>query len=567
MTNSSWTGRQRRRVRAALATGITAALSVALLAPPAQATPSASPSAVAPPTVSWSACRDGFQCATVPAPLDYGDPQGVQIGISVIRLPAGEPDQRIGSLLLNPGGPGGSGVDFVRFVARVMPLEVRARFDIVGFDPRGTNLSTPLRCFDTLDQAVATLPSSPYPDTPAEEEATRVSDDELSTACAKHGDAVLDHMSTADAARDTDLLREVLGDQQLTYWGVSYGSVLGQTYANLFPSRVRALVIDGVIDLIAWTTGHGEEGLTTPIGTRIGSADGAERTLDEFFRLCDAAGPDCAFAGNASGRFAAMGERLRGHPATITDPLTGDGFTVTYNDLIAMTLGVLYGPSIWTDYASFLAGLEQELSPAVLGERLSVVRTQLGLAGAAQEEYPNLVEASPGVACSDSVNPQSFAAWQSAADSAEARFGRFGRAWNWAWSPCRSWPSTAGQDRFLGPWTAQTSSPVLVVGNYFDPATPYQGAVAASQLLPNSRLLSYAGWGHGAYLIAGNFCVDSHVTEYLLTGQVPAVGTVCQPEGSPLGPTSAATPAETRVGAALHALAVPEAVRRALHAR
>jgi pimeloyl-ACP methyl ester carboxylesterase len=554
------------RVRAALATVVAAALSVALLAPPAHAAPSASRSVVAAADVSWSACRDGFECATVPAPLDYGDPQGVQIGISVIRLPAGEPGQRLGSLLLNPGGPGGSGVDFAR-IAKFLPLEVRARFDIVGFDPRGTNRSTPLRCFDTFEQAIAVLPSFPYPDTPAEEEANRVYADELGAACAKHGDAILDHMSSADAARDMDLLREVLGDDQLTYWGVSYGSVLGQNYANLFPSRVRALVIDGVVDPVAWTTGHGEEGLTTPIGTRIGSADGAGRTLDEFFRLCDAAGPDCALAGNASGRFAAMGERLRGHPVTITDPVTGDGFTVTYNDLIAMTLGALYAPVIWPDLAFFLADLERDLSPAVLGQRLAVIRTELGLAGAAQEEYPNIVEASSGVACSDSVNPHSFAAWQSAADSAEARYGRFARVWNWAWSPCRSWATTAGEDRFLGPWTAHTSSPVLVVGNHFDPATRYQGAVAASQLLPNSRLLSYAGWGHAAYLTAGNFCVDSHVTRYLLTGQVPAEGTVCQPEGSPLGPTSAVTPQEARVGAALHALAVPEAVRRALHAR
>jgi pimeloyl-ACP methyl ester carboxylesterase len=557
----------RGRVGTALAAIVTAALSVTLLAPPAHATRSASRSAVAAPTVSWSPCRDGFECAMVPTPLDHGDPQGVQIDISVIRLPAGDPGQRIGSLMLNPGGPGSSGVDLARGIAKILPLEVRARFDIVGFDPRGTNRSTPLRCFDTFEQALAILPSVPYPDTPAEEGEQQVSDDELAAACAGHGGAVLDHMSTADVARDMDLLREAFGDQQLTYLGFSYGSVLGQTYANLFPSRVRALAIDGVVDPIAWTTGHGEEAGSTPIGTRIGSADGARRTLDEFFRLCDAAGPDCAFSGNASGRYAALGERLRGHPATITDPLTGETFTVTYNDVIAMTLGALYGPFIWPDLAFLLADLEQQLSPVALGERLAVLRTELGLAGAAQEQYPNVVEASAGVACSDSANPRSLAAWQSAAYSAEARYGRFARLWNWAWSACRSWPGTAGEDRFLGPWTAHTSAPVLVVGNYFDPATPHQGAVAASQLLPNSRLLSYAGWGHVAYFAAGNYCVDSHVTQYLLTGQVPAAGTVCQPEGSPFGPMSAATLDRAQAAAGLHAVTVPAAVRRALHAR
>jgi pimeloyl-ACP methyl ester carboxylesterase len=337
----------RGRVRAALATTVLAALSVTLIAPSAHAAlPSASSSAVAVPRVSWSACRDGFQCATVPAPLDYDDPHGVQIGISVIRLPAGEPRQRIGSLLLNPGGPGGSGVDLARGLAKILPLELRARFDIVGFDPRGINGSTPLRCFDTYEQALANRPPFPYPDTPAEERALRAADDKLAAACARHGGVILDHMSTADAARDMDLLRGVFGDRQLTYLGFSYGSVLGQTYANLFPSRVRALVIDGVIDPIAWTTGHGSEARTTPLGTRLGSADGAGRTLGEFFRLCDAAGPDCAFSGNASGRYAALGERLRGHPVTIIDPATGKTSTLTYNVLIAATLGALYGPVI-----------------------------------------------------------------------------------------------------------------------------------------------------------------------------------------------------------------------------
>src|SRR5690349_7940492 len=184
-------------VPAALAATVTTALSVTLLAPPAHAATSAlvTGSAIAAPSVSWSACRDGFQCATVPAPLDYDHPHGVQIGISVIRLPAAEPRQRIGSLLLNPGGPGGSGVDFARAVAKFLPLELRARFDIVGFDPRGIYRSTPLRCYDTYEQAIADLPPFPYPDTPAQEQDQRVSDDKLVAACARHGGAILNHMS------------------------------------------------------------------------------------------------------------------------------------------------------------------------------------------------------------------------------------------------------------------------------------------------------------------------------------------------------------------------------------
>src|SRR5215210_2417693 len=262
----------RGRVRAALATAVTAALSVTVLAPAAHAAAPSASSALAAPGVSWIECRDGFQCATVPAPLDYDDPGGAQVGISVIRLPAGDPGQRIGSLMLNPGGPGGSGVEVVRGLGKFLPLELRARYDIVGFDPRGVNLSTPLRCFDTFDEALAVLPPFPYPDLPHEEQVLRVADDQLAAACAQHGGAILDHMSTADVARDMDLLRGALGDEKLNYLGFSYGSVLGQNYANLFPSRVGALVIDGVLDPIAWTTGHGQDAETTPIGTRIGSA-------------------------------------------------------------------------------------------------------------------------------------------------------------------------------------------------------------------------------------------------------------------------------------------------------
>jgi pimeloyl-ACP methyl ester carboxylesterase len=556
-------GSSRARVRCALVTVVTATLGATLFAPPAVAAPAEGSAA----TIGWAECRDGFECAQVPVPLDHDEPQGEQIGLSVIRLPAGDPSQRLGSLMLNPGGPGGSGVEFVRQVGKFMPLELRARFDIVGFDPRGINLSTPLRCFATFDEALSVLPPFAFPDTPEEEQTLRESDDRLSAACAESGGAVRDQMSSADVARDMDLLREAFGDDEVNFLGFSYGSVLGQNYANLFPERVGAFVIDGVVDPIAWSTGYGQDAASTPVASRIGSAAGAQATLDEFFRLCDAAGTDCAFSGNSGARFAALVDRLRAQPLIVTDPVTGEQFTVTYNDVIALTLGVLYAPVIWPDVAFFFADLEQQVSPAALGLRLAGIRSGLGLAPAAQEQYPNFVEGSPGVTCSDSVNPRSFEAYQAAADEAEARDGRFGRIWNWTWSSCLSWPTTAGEDRYLGPWTAETATPVLVVGNRFDPATPYSGAVAAADLLPGSRLLTYAGWGHTAFFSAGNYCVDSIVTRYLVTGELPEDGTVCQPEGSPFGPASPeAGSSAAQVGAALHESAVPDAVRRALNA-
>jgi pimeloyl-ACP methyl ester carboxylesterase len=508
--------------------------------------------------MAWTPCRDGFQCATVRVPLDYGAPHGATISLALIRLPAGDPGRRLGALLVNPGGPGGSGVDYVRGAAATMPLELRGRFDIVGFDPRGVLGSTPLRCFTTFDQAFAVVPPFAFPYTRAEEDVQHADDIALASACASHGGAVRDHMSTADVARDMDTIRQGMGDRKLNFLGFSYGSLLGQTYANMFPGHVRALVIDGVLDPIAWTTGAGSEGRRLPFTTRLRSDVGAQATLGEFFRLCDAAGAGCAFAPHAADRFAALAETLRKAPLVIGTP--PDTFTTSYADVIGGTLGALFAPPVWPDLAQMLADTESQAAPAVVLADFARLRKGLGLDQPPQEDYPNVVEGFPGVVCSDSVDPRSFDVWRRAAAAADAQHGYFGRPWTWSGSACAVWPTSAGQDRYPGPWTRRTASPVLVVGNYFDPATRYQGAVRASQLLPNSRLLTYAGWGHTAFL-TGNYCIDQHVTRYLLTTRVPAAGTVCRPGSSPF---EAVGPLADRRSALAARFALPASVRRAL---
>jgi pimeloyl-ACP methyl ester carboxylesterase len=479
--------------------------------------PTPAPAASGP--VSWTPCADGFECATVSAPLDYDRPRGARIAIALTRMRATEPQRRIGSLVVNPGGPGLSGVAFVQANFRNLPAELRARFDIVGFDPRGLAGSTALRCYESAEEARADRPPFLYPETPAEETAWRQADDRLAAACARRGGPILRHMSSADVARDLERLRVTLGDRKLTYLGYSYGSIPGQTYANLFPDRFRALVIDGVIDPVVATRGPGRAARTTPTATRMAAAGGAGQTLDEFFRVCDAAGPACAFSGRSSARFAKLAARLRTGPTTVVDPATHET-TARYNDLIGVALGAVFNAASWPGLAQFLADLEKRLS--AVAPRTTVLRVP--------QQYPNDLEGKPGVACSDTVNPRSFPVWQDAADRAERRYGYFGRIYNWVWSQCRSWPAGAGQDSYHGPWTAHTEAPVLIVGNYFDPATPYAGAVGASRLLPNSRLLSYAGWGHVAFHLQGNACVDAHVSRYLLTAEPPAAGTVCRPE-------------------------------------
>jgi pimeloyl-ACP methyl ester carboxylesterase len=531
---------------------------------PAQAVPARSGSAAvaagASSPVLWSPCERGrFDCATVPVPLDYDQPKGATILLSLIRLRATDPARRIGSLLVNPGGPGGSGVDLVLGAGEVLAPEIRARFDLVGFDPRGVARSTALRCFGTPRQWGPAFWAD-LPLTPAGVDVVAAADRYLADACAQRGGSILDHMSTADVARDMDLLRARLGDERLTFLGFSYGSMLGTTYANLFPDRVRAIVIDGVLDPIAWTTGAaGQQDL--PFSTRLRSDAGAQATLGEFFRLCDQAGPDCAFSGNSAARFAALRARLLDGPIQVT--LDGETFPFTYTDLIYGMLGVLYSPFAWPFAGEVLALLEQSASATAIGTALAGLRQSLGYVNKRGfPHYPNFVESLPGVACSDSDNPDSHLDWFTAAESAEAQFGYFGRAWTWISSICSVWPGRS-DDRYTGPWNAATANPVLVVGNFFDPATRYEGAQTVAGLLPNSRLLSYAGWGHTAYGGLSR-CIDTAVNAYLISGALPAAGTVCQPEMDPFAPVPPMSATATQLQRSLRAGLLPELTKRAL---
>ena len=468
----------RRVMLALMATAVASSL---LAAPMATAAPTASTAAAAVPALDWTDCGDGFQCATARVQLDYDRPRGTKISLALIRLPAGDPARRIGSIFINPGGPGGSGVDFVRAAGPILYSdEVRARFDLVGFDPRGIIGSTPLRCFETFDQALAVLPPMAFPVTRAEERIWIRSDRALARACAQRGGAILDHMATADVARDLDLLRRAVGDDKLSYVGYSYGTYLGATYANLFPNKVRALVVDGVLDPVAWATGRGDQARTLPFSTRLRSDQGALATLNEFFRLCDAGADNCAFsAGNPRRRFARLAERLLEEPVQLPDG-QGGTFPFTYADLVATALGAMYDPASWPDLAGFLQQLWDLAQPQAAAATLRTLHARLG--GLQQEEYPNFVEGFPGVACSETDNPANVGAWARAARASDQRFRYFGRLWTWITSICQPWPGQDA-DRYDGPWTRRTSNPVLVVGTRFDPATRYQGAVILDNLL------------------------------------------------------------------------------------
>ena len=493
--------------------------------------------------VRWQPCYPdagpSFECASVRVPLDYDRPRGRHISLALARLPASDPKARRGSIFLNPGGPGGSGVDFV---VGAGPLlfndDVRRRFDLVGFDPRGIVRSSPLICFKSFEESLAAFPPFAFPVTPEEEALVEQLDTELNSACQRRGGPIVDHMATANVARDLDLLREKVGDRRLSYVGLSYGSFLGVTYANLFPRRVRAVVVDGVLDPIAWTTGRGDEARTLPFSTRLRSDAGAAATLEEFFRLCDAAGAErCAFAGSAARRFAALAERLRAGPVEITDPETGEIFPFGYADLIGTALNAMFESASWADFAGFLTEVEATAGPAVLGTALRAVTQSSG--GEPPEPYENFVEGFPGVACSDSINPDDHSYWVSAGAQADEQFGYFGRIWTWASSPCAVWEGF-DEDRYLGPFNRATANPVLVVGNRFDPATRYEGAQIVHDLLPESSLLTVEGWGHTSPLLS--LCADETVSRYLLDGTTPPEGATCYQDIEPFEAVEAAAP-------------------------
>lgn len=490
-----------------------------------------------PPPVRWESCfaqvGPTFECATVRVPLDYDAPRGRQIALRMVRLPASGPGGAQGSLFLNPGGPGGSGIDFVLGAGPALYTdEVRASFDLVGFDPRGIGRSNPLRCFPRIDDAVSVFYPTPFPLDELEAALFAALDTALDAACNANARDIRDHMSTANVARDLDLLRRAVGDEGLTYAGYSYGSFLGAVYANLFPDNVRAVVVDGVLDPIAWTTGVGDEAATLPFSTRLRSDAGAQATLDEFFRLCDEAGPaGCALAPDAADRYAALAERLLDEPLAIVDPGSGEVFYVTYPILIGESLGPLYNSFSWPDFAFFLAQIEALASAEALGEALAAVYDAAGV-GVFREpsNYPNFVEGFVGVACSDSVNPDGHSFWLDAGVAAEDEYGYFGRLWTWASGPCAVW-SGADDDRYLGPFTNDTANPVLVVGTRYDPATRYEGAEILDGLLPNSALLTVEGWGHTSLFLSA--CADAAVSEYLLEGTPPPAGTVCSQDIGP----------------------------------
>jgi pimeloyl-ACP methyl ester carboxylesterase len=496
------------------------------------------------PTIDWQPCGDdfpGLECATAEVPLDYDRPGGKKTELALARVPA--TGDKIGSLFINPGGPGGSGVGLVLGgFGQFLSDNLGGRFDVVGFDPRGVGASDPLHCFDSEDDLNAFFDAVPL--FPYQRGQYRPFFDQYSSLpglCLSRGERIAEHMSTADVVRDLDLLRRAVGDRKLSYLGFSYGSYIGNTYANLFPRKVRALVIDGVLDPVLWSSGRQIE------SDRVATQD----VFDEFLRLCKEAGPACAFfdGRRTAKRWERLARTIENEPVDL-----GDGFVYTYDFLINDATSAMYSPEVWGGPEGFAAFLDF-VADVTLGDQSAKAKARAARRHVVEAltqpqpepDYDNGTDAYFGNQCADTEYPDNFRDFRMIDRFARAG-SRFGPYWWWFNAPCAEWP--VAEDRYVGPWTARTSAPVLVVGNFHDPATDYAGAQASSELLENSRLLSYAGWGHVAY--PRSECTQEYVDAYLLHGTLPPEGTVCPANPNPFLDVQAETLAESS-----HAVGLP----------
>jgi pimeloyl-ACP methyl ester carboxylesterase len=451
----------------------------------------------------WSRCGSN-KCARLTVPIDYAHPDGPTVKLALLRVVSTRPSARIGSLVVNPGGPGGSGVDYVS--AAVFTKKVRAAYDIVGFDPRGVGASSPVKCLNDreLDDF---LGADPTPDSKAEEQQFASVAKAFADSCKARGGPLLGHVSTIEAAKDMDVLRAALGETRLDYLGKSYGTFLGATYADLFPTKVGRFVLDGVVDPNLTLSQFNE-----------GQAVGFETATRAYVQDCVDQG-DCPLGSSLDSGM----QRLRDFLRQMDEkPLPLDDPYVKHLTEGWASLGVaeaMYDTGLWdmlTDALRDAFGGKAEPLMA-LAQRYAYRTGQGAYVG-------NLVQVIYAVNCLDRSQPKGLAIYESQARSLRAQAPTWGPFLAWANVPCGYWPVPA--NNAPKKITAAGSGPIVVVGTTRDPATPYKWAQSLAAQLKNGHLISFDGDGHTAYM-RSNSCLDGAVDAYLVKGTVPRAGLRC----------------------------------------
>jgi pimeloyl-ACP methyl ester carboxylesterase len=468
----------------------------------------AAPGSAGGTALAWEDCGDDLECATLPVPLDHDRPDGERIELALARLPARSPEQRIGALLFNPGGPGESGVDVVREAGEeYFDTALRDRFDIVGFDPRGVGASAPVRCTEGDDERAAD-DLELVPTTPRARDRMVAEARAFVAGCQRLSGHLLPHVSTEATARDLDLLRAALGEERLTYLGVSYGTLLGAVYADLYPERTRAMVLDAAADPVTWFGDGAEVARQQTLGF--------ERSLDAFSAAC-ARNPDsCPLGADPEAALDRLLARLERTPLEVGDEEQVDE-VVAFDAVV----GALYDDRAWPLLADALARAESGDGAALL--ELAATDDDAGPDG----RVGNAAEAQAAITCADRDAPGDVQAYHELAREL-ARIGpRFGPVLAYAGLDCAFWPVDPAP-RDGGAITAEGAPPLLVIGGTRDPATPYAEAQAMAGQLASAVLLTLEGDGHGAYG-GRSACVDDAVHAYLLRLTTPVSGTVCRP--------------------------------------
>ena len=485
-------------------------------------------------TIDWQDCSDGtspFQCGTVTVPLDYEHPDGRTITIALKKLPASDSNAEHGSLFTNPGGPGGSGIRELETQATALPEELRAGYDIVGFDPRGVGQSTPITCWtdEDISQALTDAQNGKTPDVApsntisskslsAQEKMDRGTAD--AAACAQHSEVpeLLDHVGTRNVARDLDVLRATSGDATLNYLGVSYGTHIGAVYADLFPDRVGRAVLDGAMDPSQrWADGEAE---VTAF---------KEDVLRQYVEHCQAQ-DGCPLTGS-------MDEAIAQLTAFVDSldqaPLTAPDSSVTVNTQEATTIIQHYAVEKpdWDALTAMLAPAMNNRDGALMvAAKQSTLASQLPTTAEQAVAGANTLFMSAAVICNDYPDTaESVADWdaQSAAEKKSHPF--FGGTSDGLDAYCRGWghqAQTPPQET-----RAEGSAPILVVGLTKDSRTLYPWAQSLTDQLDNGHLLTVEGYGHVTF--GSNACATAAMTHFLVNGTVPAEGTTCAAEPQP----------------------------------
>jgi pimeloyl-ACP methyl ester carboxylesterase len=466
-----------------------------------------SPDEAATGALAWGECTDtsefgpGLDCATLQVPLDHARPDGDTIDIEVARVATANPDERIGSLLFNPGGPGGSGIDFLESAAAIVPFELANRFDLVSFDPRGVGSSTAIDCDVDFDDDVTLLTEGDDQTW----EALVADAQALADDCASGTLDLAPFVGTNNAARDLDMIREALGDDQLSYVGFSYGTRLGATYAELFPERVRALVLDGGVkptDDLA------------QIGLEQGP--GFDAALENFAAACDA-DVDCPLGNDDIAPTLEVYAGLVDEIAEVGAFATDDGDRMlTAGELQLGVVAALYSTQLWPILAEalFVADTVQD------GSLLQVLADSY-LGRQPDGTYDNSQVAGLAINCADDPRRPSIPEVRNQSEStavASTHFGDLLRASTGCIGTAD--PSDPIQ---IGP--AEGAAPILVIGTTGDPATPYDWSVELAASLAAAELYTVEGDGHTAFLSIP--CVDDVVVDYLIDLDLPEAGSGC----------------------------------------